>query len=61
MRAGVPSPGDSAEPAQQLLDWYRKIREPLKALYSVEDEVALHRLGTGALARRARARSSNKP
>ena len=37
----VPLPGHSAETAQQLLDWYRQIREPLKAHYSVEDEVAL--------------------
>ena len=31
----------TAASEQDLLDWYRKIREPLKALYSVEDEIAL--------------------
>ena len=36
----APSPGQSAGAEQELLDWYRKIREPLKALYSIEDEVA---------------------
>ena len=27
--------------AQNLLNWYRTIREPLKAFYNLEDEVAL--------------------
>jgi exodeoxyribonuclease V alpha subunit len=37
----APLPGSAAAAEQDLLCWYRKIREPLKALYGVEDEVAL--------------------
>jgi exodeoxyribonuclease V alpha subunit len=37
----VAATDSSAGLDQELLDWYRKIREPLKALYSVEDEIAL--------------------
>ena len=33
--------GQHSRVEQDLLCWYRKIREPLKALYSVEDEIAL--------------------
>jgi exodeoxyribonuclease V alpha subunit len=36
-----PFPGSRAAAEQELLCWYRQIREPLKALYGVEDEVAL--------------------
>ncbi len=39
--AGAPLSGSVAASEQDLLCWYRKIREPLKAQYSVEDEVAM--------------------
>ena len=37
----APLPGSATTSEQDLLCWYRKLREPLKALYSVEDEVAI--------------------
>ena len=37
----IPPPDHSAASEQELLNWYRQIREPLKAQYSIEDEVAL--------------------
>ena len=36
----APVPGSTAASEQDLLGWYRKIREPLKALYNLEDEIA---------------------
>ena len=35
----APLVGSLAE--SELLSWFRKIREPLKALYGIEDEIAL--------------------
>jgi exodeoxyribonuclease V alpha subunit len=37
----APLPGSPAGSEQELLAWYRKIREPLQALYNIEDEIAL--------------------
>jgi hypothetical protein len=39
--SSVPVPGSVPTSEQDLLSWYREIREPLKALYGVEDEIAL--------------------
>ena len=37
----APSAGSLAASESELLSWFRKIREPLKALYNIEDEIAL--------------------
>jgi exodeoxyribonuclease V alpha subunit len=37
----APAPDRSATSEQEVLAWYRQIYEPLKAQYSIEDEVAL--------------------
>ena len=39
---GIPPSLDASDlSALDLLDWYRTIREPLKAFYNLEDEIAL--------------------
>jgi exodeoxyribonuclease V alpha subunit len=37
----APLAGSLAASEPELLSWFRKIREPLKALYNIEDEIAL--------------------